>query len=149
MWTTSRSSERKLGKAIRRASAPTRQLLPQGRQGLLLGPLHRHAADLQPRGRLPEREALEDGEPQGRGLGCRQLIDQLLQRQAIYGLADGWLGLRRCQLIEQAGLAIGCGIKADVAERAAALLVLTAEMRTSRTRSRRWCCSAPLMQRRR
>ena len=62
----------------------------------------------------------------GRGLGCGQLIDQLLQRQAIYGLADGWLGLRRCQLIEQAGLAIGCGIKADVAERAGALLVLTA-----------------------
>ena len=45
------------------------------------------AADLQPLGRLPEREALEDGEPQGRGLGCRQLLHQLLQRQAIHGLA--------------------------------------------------------------
>ena len=70
--------------------------------------------------------ALKDGEPQGRGLSCRQLIYQLLQRQAIHGLADGRLSFRRCQLIEQAGLAIGCGIEADVAERAGALLVLTA-----------------------
>lgn len=52
-------------------------------EGLLMGPLHRHAADLQPRRGLPEREALEDGEPEGRGLGCRQLIDQLLQLQLL------------------------------------------------------------------
>ena len=75
---------------------------------------------------MPEREALKDGEPQGGGLGCWQLLHQLLQRQAIHGLAEGRLCLWCCQLIEQAVLAIGCGIEADVAERAGALLVLAA-----------------------
>ena len=56
------------------ASAPACQLLPQSLKRFLLGPLHRHGADLQLRGRLPQRQALKDGEPQGRGLLCRQLI---------------------------------------------------------------------------
>jgi hypothetical protein len=51
---------------------------PEGGEGLLLGlksrqaPLsvrHRHRADLQLRCGGPEGEALEGGEPQGRGLG--------------------------------------------------------------------------------
>ena len=103
------------------ASAPTRQPLPQGRQGLLLGPLHGHAADLQPRGGLPKRQALKDGEPQGRGLRCRQLIYKLLQRQIISG--PGCLLLWGRQLIEQARLASGVAIKADVTQRALTLLM--------------------------
>jgi hypothetical protein len=79
----------------------------QGGDGLLLGPLrrqahltvrHRHGADLQPLGRSP-------------------------QRQAIHGLAEGRLGLRSGQLIEQAGLAIRAGIEAEVPQRALALLM--------------------------
>ena len=50
------------------------QLLPQSLKRFLLGPLHRHGADLQLLCCRPEREALKDGEPQGRGLSCRQLI---------------------------------------------------------------------------
>jgi len=106
-----------------RASAPTLQLLAQGNQSLLLGTLHRHGADLQPLGGLPERKAFKDGEPERRGLGCRQLIHQLLQRQAIHGFADGRLGFWSSQLIEQAGLAISAGIEAAVAQRALPLLM--------------------------
>jgi hypothetical protein len=36
------------------ASAPAYQLLAQCLKSLLLGPLHRHGTDLQPRGGLPE-----------------------------------------------------------------------------------------------
>ncbi|MFT5339994.1 MAG: hypothetical protein ACI9IO_001746 [Cyanobium sp.] len=56
------------------ASAPAYQLLAQSLKRFLLGPLHRHGADLQLLCRLPEREALKDGEPESRGLSCRQLI---------------------------------------------------------------------------
>ena len=40
-----------------RASPRPHQLQPQSFKSFLLGPLHRHGADLQLRGRLPEREA--------------------------------------------------------------------------------------------
>jgi hypothetical protein len=50
------------------ASAPTHQLLATGGESLLLGPLHRHRADLQ----------LRRGGSQGCGLDCRQLLHQLL-----------------------------------------------------------------------
>jgi hypothetical protein len=105
------------------ASAPTRELLAQGRDGFFLGPHHRHGADLKPLGRTPQRQALQDSEPQGCGLGGRQLIDQLLQRHAMDGLTDGRLGFWSGQLIEQAGLAISAGIKAEVPQRALPLLV--------------------------
>ena len=88
------------GQSWEGASAPTRELLAQGRDGLLLGPLHRHGADLQPLGRSPQRQAFEDGEPECCGLGGRQLIHQLLQRQAMDALADGRLGFWSGQLIE-------------------------------------------------
>ena len=84
-------------------SALCRQLLPQCGKGLLLCSLHGHGADLQPRGGLPEREALEDGEPQGCGLGSGQLIDQLLQRQLLPRPAGSQLRLRRSQLLELNG----------------------------------------------
>jgi hypothetical protein len=61
------------------ASGPSGELLTQGSDGLFLSPLHRHGAELQALGGLPEREAFEDGEPQGGGLGCRQLTNQLLR----------------------------------------------------------------------
>ena len=80
-----------------------RQLLPQCGKGLLLCSLHGHGADLQPRGGLPEREALEDGEPQGCRLGSGQLIDQLLQRQLLPRPAGSQLRLRRSQLLELNG----------------------------------------------
>jgi hypothetical protein len=56
--------------------------------------------------------------------GARHVLRQ--QHQAMHGLAEGRLGLWCCQLIEQAGLAIGCGIEAEVPQRAGALLVLPA-----------------------
>jgi len=105
------------------ASAPSSEPLAQGGDGLLLSPLHRHGADLQPLGGLPEREALQDREPQGCGLGGGQLLHQLLQRQAMDGLADGRLGFWSAQLIKQAGLAINAGIEAEVPQRAQALLM--------------------------
>ena len=103
------------------ASARPRQLLAQSLKSLLLGPLHRHGADLQLICRLPERQALKDGEPQGCGLSCRQLIYQLLQRQIISGPSCFllWAG----QLIEQARLASGMAIKADVTKGALTLLM--------------------------
>jgi hypothetical protein len=67
--------------ALEGASARPHQLLPQGRDGLLLGSLHRHGADLQPLSRSPQRQALQDREPERCGLGGRQLLDELLQRQ--------------------------------------------------------------------
>ncbi len=105
------------------ASAPALQLLPQGGDSLLLGPHHRHGTDLQPLGRSPQRQALQDREPQGCGLGGGQLLDQLLQRQAMDGLSDGPLGFWSGQLIEQAGLAINAGIEAEVPQRALTLLM--------------------------
>jgi hypothetical protein len=87
------------------ASAHPHQLLAQGSEGLLLGPLHSHRADLQLRRGGPQGEPLEDGEPQGCGLGCGQLLHQLLQ---------------------QGGLTGGGSIEAGVAERPGALLVLAA-----------------------
>ena len=68
-----------------------------------------------------QREALKDGEPQGRGLSCRQLIYQLLQRQIISG--PGCFLLWGRQLIEQARLTIGVAIKADMTQRALTLLM--------------------------
>jgi len=65
------------------ASARPHQLQAQGGEGLLLGlktrqghlsVRHRHRADLQLRRGSSEREPLEDGEPQGCGLGCWQLL---------------------------------------------------------------------------
>jgi hypothetical protein len=49
-------------------------------------------------------------------MGGRQLIDELLKRQAMDGLAAGWLGFWSAQLVEQAGVAINAGIEAAVAE---------------------------------
>ena len=69
----------------------------------------------------PQSQALKDGEPQGRGLSCRQLIYQLLQRQIISG--PGCFLLRGRQLIKQARLAIAVAIKADVTQRALTLLM--------------------------
>jgi hypothetical protein len=69
----------------------------------------------------PERQALKDGEPQGSGLSCRQLIYKLLQRQIISG--PGCFLLWAGQLIEQARLASGVAIKADVTQGALTLLM--------------------------
>ena len=103
------------------ALARPHQLVPQSLKSFLLGPLHRHGADLQLLCRLPERQALKDGEPQGRGLRRRQLIYQLLQRQIISG--PGCFLLWAGQLIEQARLASGVAIKTDVTQRALTLLM--------------------------
>ena len=54
------------------------QMEPQGSDGLLLSPLHRHGADLEPRGCGPQRQTLQEREPQSRSLGGGQLFDQLL-----------------------------------------------------------------------
>jgi hypothetical protein len=54
-------------------------------------------------------------------LSCRQLIYQLLQRQIISG--PGCFLLWGRQLIEQALLASGVAIKADVTQRAVTLLM--------------------------
>ena len=82
------------------ASARPHQLLTQGGKGLFLGPLHRHRADLPVRRGGPEGEALKDGEPQGHGLGCGQLLHQALQRQPIGSTAASVLGLVGGQLIQ-------------------------------------------------
>ena len=108
------------------ASARPHQLLTQGGEGLFLGPLNGHRADLQLRRGGPQGEPFEDGEPQGRGLGGRQLIDKLLQRRPgdggfKRGLSDGCR-----QLLQQGELTGGGCIKAGVAERAGALLMLAA-----------------------
>ena len=70
-----------------------------------------------------QRQALQKREPQGRGLAGWQLLDQLLQRQLLLGLAGPQLGIRGSQLIEQARLAISAGIKAEVPQGALALLM--------------------------
>ena len=54
-------------------------------------------------------------------MSCRQLIYQLLQRQIISG--PGCFLLRAGQLIEQARLASGVAIKADVTQGALTLLM--------------------------
>ncbi len=41
--------------------------LPQGRKSLLLGPLHRHGADLHPLSRSPQGQADEEREAKSRG----------------------------------------------------------------------------------
>ena len=108
------------------ASARPHQLLAQGGKGLLLGPVHRHRADLQVCSGGPQGKTLEDGEPQGRGLGGGQLLHQALQRQPIGRTASSSLGLGGDQLIQQGLLTCGGGIEAGVAKRAGALLMLTA-----------------------
>ena len=106
--------------------SPPHQLLAQGGEGLLLGPLHSHRADLQLRRGGSEREPLEDGEPQGCGLGRRQLLHQLLQGGPGEGGLQRGLSDGSRQLLKQGGLTGGGSIKAGVAERPGALLVLTA-----------------------
>ena len=100
-----------------------RQLQAQGSKSLPLSPLDGHGADLQPLSRSPERQALQDCEPERDHLGGGQLIHQLLQSQLLLNPACRQLGLRGGQLIEQAGLAINAGIEAEVTQRAAALLM--------------------------
>jgi hypothetical protein len=51
---------------------PAQQLLVQGGQGLLLGPLHRHGADQQLRRNDSEEASLKESEPVGFAL-CRRL----------------------------------------------------------------------------
>jgi hypothetical protein len=94
-----------------------------------------HRADLQLRRDGSQGEALEDGEPQGCGLGCGQLLHQSLQGRPgegdlQRGLSGGRLqrrlGCGSGQLIEQGVLTSDGSIEAGVAERAAALLVLPA-----------------------
>ena len=117
------------------ASTRLYQLLAQGGEGLLLGQKsrqahlsvrHRQRADLQLRRGGSQRETLEDGEPQGRGLRRRQLLHQLLQRRPGDGRIQRRLGCGSGQLIEQGVLTSDGSIEAGVAERAAALLVLPA-----------------------
>ena len=84
------------------ASARPYQLLAQGGEGLLLGSLHGHRADLQLRRGGPQGEPFKDGEPQGCCLDCRQLLQQ--------GVLTGG----------------GGSIKAGVAKWPGALLMLTA-----------------------
>ena len=91
------------------ASAPIRQPLPQGGEGLLLGPLHGHAADLKPLGGLPEREAFQDSEPQGRGLGGRQCCSTRPSTGMHWPAR-----LYRCQLIRQALLEVAMGIEVEM-----------------------------------
>ena len=110
-------------KWIETASAPARQLVAQGSDGPLLGPLHRHGAELHALGRRPQRQAHKDGEPQRCNRGGGQVIHQLPQHQAMHGLAHRRLGFWSGQLIEQAGLAIGLGIEAEMPQRALALLM--------------------------
>ncbi len=107
----------------RGASAPSLQLLPQGREGLLLGPLHGHGADLQPLGGSAERQTLEDGEPQSGGLGRGELIDQLLQRLGAESCLQRLIGGGCRQLIEQGMLAIGMGIETEMPKGALPLLM--------------------------
>jgi hypothetical protein len=108
------------------ASTRPHQLLAQGSEGLLLGPLHRHRADLQLRCGGSQGQPLDEGEPQGRGLGRRQLLHQQLQRRPGEG------GLQRgpsdgCrQLLQQGELTGGGSIKAGVAKRPGAFLMLAA-----------------------
>ena len=65
------------------------QLHAQSRDGLLLVSHHRRRADEKPLGGSTQRQALKDGEPQGCGLGCCQLIGRLLQRQLLLN-AEGF-----------------------------------------------------------
>jgi len=58
-------------------------LLPEGREGFVLGPLHGHGADPESLGSLPEAEPLQHREPQRCSLGGRQLVDQALQPRII------------------------------------------------------------------
>ncbi len=76
-----------------KASAATCVLLTQGGNGLLLGPLrrkahltvrHRHGTDLEPLGCGPQRQALQEREPQSSGLGGGQLIHGCERRPAQY-----------------------------------------------------------------
>ena len=108
------------------ASTRPHQLLAQRSEGLLLGPLHGHRADLQLRRGGSQGEPLEDGEPQGCGLGGRQLIDKLLQRRPGEGGLQRGLSDGCGELLQQGGLTGGVSIEAGVAERPGALLVLTA-----------------------
>jgi hypothetical protein len=90
------------------ASARPHQLLAQGGEGLLLSSLHSHRADLQQRRGGSQGEPLEDGEPQGRSVGCGQLLHQLLQRRPgegglQRGLSDG------CRELLQPGELTGRG----------------------------------------
>jgi len=140
------------------ASARPHQLLAQGGESLLLGlksrqahlsVRHRHRADLQLRRGGPEGKTLEDGEPQGRGLGCGQLLHQLLQRRSGEGGLQRGLSDGCRQLLQQGELTGGGSIKAGMAERPGALLVLPAGDAYQVARSSRRCCRAPVLQRRR
>ena len=69
---------------------------------------------------------LSCGEPQRCGLGSGQLLHQALQRQPIGSTASSPIGLGGGKLLKEGVLTCGRGIQAGVAERAGALLVLTA-----------------------
>jgi len=56
---------------------------------------------------MPEAQAFKDREPQRCGMGGGELLNELLQRQPICGIAIGCLALWGSQLIEQARLATG------------------------------------------
>jgi hypothetical protein len=90
-------------------------------EGLLLGPLHGHRAALQLRRGGSQGETFEEGEPQSRGLGCRQLLHQLLQGLPGEGCLQRRLGSGSRQLIQQGVLASGGGIEAGEAQWAGAL----------------------------
>jgi hypothetical protein len=107
-------------------TARPHQRLAQRSKGLLLGPLHSHRADLQLRRGGSQGEPLEDGEPQGRGLGCGQLLHQLLQRRPGEGGLQRGLSDGCRQLLQQGELTGGGSIKAGVAKRPGALLMLAA-----------------------
>ena len=90
------------------ASDRPRQLLAKGGESLLLCSLQSHRADLQMHGGGPQREPLEDGEPQGCGIGRRHLLYPLLQRRPgegdlLRGLSDG------CRELLQPGELTGRG----------------------------------------
>jgi hypothetical protein len=109
-----------------RGLSPHLRSAPQGRDDILLGPLHSHRADLQLRRGGPQEQPLEDGEPQGHGLGCRELLHQLLQRRPGEGGLQRGLSDGSRQLLQQRGLTGGGGVEAGVAERPGALLMLAA-----------------------
>ena len=136
------------------ASAHPHQLLAQGGEGLVLGQRrrqahlsvrHRHRADLQLRRSGMQGEAIEDGEPQGRGLRRRRLLYQLLQGRPGKGRLQRRLSGGILQLLQQGVLTSGGSTWLLCPGSQVPFSCSRREMRTSRTRSRRWCCRAPVM----
>ena len=107
-------------------SARPHKLLAQCGEGLFLGPLNGHRADLQLRRGGSQGEPLQDREPERCGLGGRQLLDELLQGRPGEGGLQRRLSGRSRQLLKQGVLTSDGGIEAGVAERAGAFLMLAA-----------------------